>query len=324
MTTSILTIDGPTVRKLLDWPSLIDTVRAAMIATSQGEAELPLRWGLKIPGDRGIIGMMPGYLAPAGAAGVKLVSLNPHAAQQGRSSHLGLMVVYDADGLVPRAIMCGATITALRTAAATAVATEALARKDVKTLAILGSGEQAEAHLQVLPLVRPFSDIRIWGRDSDKAQALAARFKSCRAVPSVAEAVAGATVVCTVTSSSAPVLFGSQVEPGMHINLVGSSTPDKREVDDDLVASAEFFVDYCPSAMAQAGEFLHARSAGRVNDRHIRAEIGEVLAGRRGGRATDETVTIYKSLGIAAQDIAAAWLAVSRAHKWGVGTSVDI
>ena len=305
MSSTIRIIDGETIRKLAPPEDLIGWMREAMIAVSQREVELPLRRGMPLPDDMGAIGMMPGYVGGnIQAAGVKLVSLVPPQRRKG-SSHLGLMVLYDADGLLPQAVMCGATITAIRTAAATANATDLLARRDSSSLAILGSGEQAYAHVDAIRAIRAIDDLRIWGIDESHVSSLA-QSKGGRACSSVREAVAGADIICTVTAAGEPILFGKDLSPGTHVNLVGSSFPDKREADDEVVTRSRFFVDYLPSTLDQAGEFLHARDAGLVTEDHIQGEIGAVASGEIPGRLSEDEITVYKSLGVAAQDIVTA------------------
>lgn len=323
MSTELRIIDATTIRKLAPPEILIPKMRQAMVAVSRREVVLPLRQAMQLPQGAGGIGMMPGFVAgEIKSAGVKLVSLVPPDRRKG-SSHLGLMVLYDADGLVPQAILCGATVTSVRTSAVTAMATDALARTAASSLAVLGAGEQGEAHVRALQHVRRFTDIRIWDRRIEKAQEVAQR-QGGRAVASLAEAVAGADVICTVTSARDPILFGARVAAGSHVNLVGSSFPDAREVDDDLVAHSRFFVDYLPSTMAQAGEFLHALQAGRITEAHIAGEIGAVVDGTIAGRQSAAEITVYKSLGVAAQDIVTARLVFELACQSSLGSVVSI
>lgn len=320
---SLRIIDGATIRRLAPPDKLIGWMREAMIAVSRREVELPMRRAMVLPDDMGAIGMMPGYVgAEANSAGVKLVSLVPPERRKG-SSHLGLMVLYDADGLVPVAILCGGTVTAVRTSAATANATDLLARKDATKLAILGSGEQAAAHIDALRMVRSIDDVRIWGIDQDQVRHLAAE-KGGRACNTVDEALDGTDIVCTLTAASEPILFGRQLADGMHVNLVGSSFPDKREADDEVVTKSRFFVDYLPSTLDQAGEFLHAREAGLVSDDHILGEIGAIATGEIEGRKSHSDITVYKSLGVAAQDIMTARRVFKLACDAGLGTLADI
>ncbi len=310
---------------ILTYPACIDVVEQAMQITSAGEVTLPLRHGLPLP--NGMMGMMYGYLGEPQCFGIKLVSLFPGNAGSELSSHMGLMVLYEAERGQPLAIMDGGLVTAIRTAAASASATRALAREDATTLAIIGAGEQAEAHLSAIPCVRNIRTVHIWARDAGKAQALAehstldAQFQICA---SVAEAVSGADVVCTVTSATEPLLFGRDVDEGTHVNLVGSSFPDRAEADSDLVARARYFVDYKPSTLAQAGEYLTAVAAGRIDESHILAEIGEVTAGRSPGRKSTGEITVYKSLGVASQDLAAARYVYEQAVHAGRTQTINI
>jgi ornithine cyclodeaminase len=225
--------------------------------------------------------------------------------------------------------MESSVLTAIRTAAASVVATRALARENSRVLAVIGTGEEAVSHVEAFQAVRPFERLLVWGRNPVAAQRLADRAsgvgaRDVRVVSSVREALAEADVVCTVTSSPDPLLFGADVRRGTHLCLVGASIPSCREVDDACVERSRFFVDYRGSAMAQAGELLHAIREGVVTEAHIVAEIGEVLAGTSPGRRSDAEVTVYKSLGVAAQDLAAAMLVYRRAVELNVGTLAPV
>lgn len=301
-------LDAQAIDQLVSLDDLISWVREAMIATSKRQIELPLRQAMKISDVLGAIGMMPGYLETEAAAGVKLVSLVPPSKRKG-SSHLGLMVLYDADGLVPKAILDGAHITTIRTAAASAVATDLLARKDAKTLAIFGAGEQALSHVRALSHIRDIQDIRIWNRSTvsgklaDLIQTLKADGFPARPVETVQQAAKGADIICTVTGAAEPFLFAEHIDPGAHVNLVGSSHSQAREVGTGLLQLGPTFLDFEPSARAQAGEIIAAVEEGVLTWQDIAGEIGDVLSERTAGRANAEQVTIYKSLGIASQDI---------------------
>lgn len=300
-----------------------------MRRVSTGTTALPLRTGLPIPGSDGMLGMMPGYLDQPPSFGIKLVSLFPGQRQTGLSSHSGLLLLFETVTGRPVALLNAGEITAIRTAAASAVATRALARSDAKILGIVGTGEQAQAHIEALPMVRQFERIVIWGRHSDRARSLAesaaAKFNGTITISAtVDDLLAEADVVCTLTSSPEPILEGRSVRAGTHLSVVGSSFPTRREIDDDCVARSSFFVDYRASALAQAGELLHAIRAGRVTESHIRAEIGEVLSGSSPGRTSPSEITLYKSLGVAAQDLTAACTAVAAAHAAGAGVLVNV
>ena len=302
--------DADQVEELLDYPGCIEAMRRAMIALSSGERPQPLRQIFTV-GDDQMWGIMLGDLAALSTFGAKLVSLFADPERPGRTRHQGVVVAYDG---VTGAISCIADaepITKIRTACATAVATDALARADAEVLAIFGGGVQAEAHLRALPLVRHFSEILLWGRSLEKTRALAEQMSGLVGQPIVPiadgkEAAGRADVICTVTSSREPILLGDWVKPGTHINLVGSGMLGPVEVDTALVARAHYVADYRPGVLAQGAELAVARDAGVIDDSHVIAEIGEVLAGRVRARENDEQITIYKSLGHVAQDLAAA------------------
>ena len=302
--------DAGEVEELLDYPGCIDAMRSAMIALSSGERPQPLRtiWPV---GDGEMWGIMPGDLAALSAFGAKLGSVFRDPERPGCTRHQGVVVVFDGKTGAVSCIADAEPITKIRTACATAVATDALARKDAEVLAVFGSGVQAEAHLRALPLVRDFREILLWGRSAEKTRVLAEEMSEAigQAIVPLADAeevTRRADVICTVTSSREPVILGDWVRPGTHLNLVGSSLLGPVEVDAALVAKARYVADYRPGVIAQGAELAAARDAGLVDDSHVAAEIGEVLAGRIAGRQNDEQITIYKSLGHVAQDLAAA------------------
>ncbi|HEV2567927.1 ornithine cyclodeaminase family protein [Sphingomonas sp.] len=312
-------IDGATIRDLVTPDVSRELMAAAMKMTSLREVELPLRRCLKLPDGLGMLSAMPGFVRPIAAAGLKLISLVPPASRKG-SSHLGLMILYEAEGLTPRAILCGATITALRTAAVSALATDRLARKDAKVLTILGSGEQAVAHIEALAPVRNWGECRVWTRNPMALDEILARHGDLlpiRASDDPLEAVAGADVVCTVTAAREPLVCAEAIGPGTHLNLVGSSTSDSWEVEPELMRRASVFIDYWPSIMDQAGELLAAFRTGLVTPSHVQAEIGEVLLGRHPGRSGSGEITVFKSVGIASQDIVMAAYVAEQAIACG-------
>lgn len=322
-------ITGADVRQLLPYGDCVEAVAAAMRAVSAGSTVMPLRQIMRLPGGQGALGTMPGYLGDPECFGIKLLSLFPGNPAAGLSSHLGLYLLCEAGNGRPLALMEASALTAIRTAAASVVATRALARANSSVLAIIGTGEEAHSHLEAFQAVRPFERLLVWGRNPTAAQVLADRaqelgFDKVCVVPGVPQALAEADVVCAVTASPNPLLNGADVRPGTHLCLVGASIPTSREVDDACVAMSRFYVDYRASAMAQAGELLHAIESGAVTESHVVAEIGEVLAGTSPGRGSDAEVTVYKSLGVAAQDLAAATLVYRRAVELGVGTLAPI
>jgi len=323
----LLIVSGADVRRALPVSDCIEAVDRAMRAFSSGGADVPLRTIMQLPGGRNFFGVMPGYLGDPRGLGAKILTVYPDNPKHGLSSHIGLVVLFDTEIGFPLAVMDAAEITAIRTAAASAVATRALARKDAAHLAILGTGEQAVTHLEAISKVRLLRTVRIWGRSLDKAERFAseqgARLSMHIEVSKTAEeAVKSADIVCTVTGSHEPVLKGAWLGRGAHVNLVGSSRLSSREVDDDVVAAARFYVDSRTSARAEAGELKHATDAGRVGANHILGEIGEVLSGSVAGRTGDADITVYKSLGVAVQDMAAAHVIYDRAIRDGIGTRV--
>jgi ornithine cyclodeaminase len=306
---SIRFFDAAQVEELLDYPGCIDAVRRAMIALSSGERAQPLRqiW----PVGDGAWGIMPGELSALSTFGAKLVSVFADPERPGCTRHQGVVVAYDGKTGAVSCIADAEPITRIRTGCASAVATDALARKDSEVLAIFGTGVQADAHLRALPLVRDFREILLWGRSEEKTRRFAEQMseelgRAITPVLDAREAASRADVICTVSSSPAPILLGEWVRTGTHVNLVGSSYVGPTEVDSALVARSRYIADYRPGVLAQAAELAIARDAGLVDDSHVVGEIGEVLAGRIPGRENDEQVTIYKSLGHVAQDLASA------------------
>ena len=303
-------IDAAEVRARLTYPLCIPIVRDAMIAFSRGETRQLLRSIIPL-GTGKIFGIMPGALGGEALFGAKLVSIFHDNVAKGGPSHQGVVVLFDGRDGAPVCIVDGGEITAIRTAAASAVATDALARPDATRLAILGSGVQALAHARAIAEVRTLSHIAVWARASDKAARLAETVGAelgvaTVAAPSVEAAVADAAIVCTVTGASEPILMSQWIKPGTHLNVVGSSVAGPAEVDEALVARTRFIADSREGVLAQGGEFLRAKQAGLVVDAHVVGEIGEVLAGTLEGRQSPEQLTIYKSLGHVVQDLAAA------------------
>jgi ornithine cyclodeaminase len=317
------------VERALPLADCIAAVEAAMVATSAGEADLPLRTHLPIRGSKGKLVVMPGMLGPLRVFGLKIVSKFPRPAGDPHGSHVGMVIIFDADNGLPLAMLEGGVLTEIRTAAASALATRALSRPESKVLAVLGTGAQAEWHARAIPVVRPIEQLRIWGRNPVHAAALAQRLGTelklpVSAVASAADAVRGADIVCTTTSSPEPILRGEWLEPGMHLNLVGSAIPTTAEVDIECVRRAGFYVDSRTAAAAEAGELRAALAAGAITADHVLGEIGEVLAGRAPGRASTAQITLYKSLGVASQDLAAGLRAYRNATALELGPDLHL
>jgi len=316
------------VRALLPMSECIDLMQRTMISVSQGRVVLPLRSLLVLPGGRGLMGNMPAYLAEPECFGVKLVSIMRNNNPPAYSSHLGVVMLFEAEHGQPVALLDAAEITAIRTAAASALATRLLAREDAGVLALIGAGEQARAHLEAMLTVRSLRHIRVWARDSAKAAAFAqtegARHGiAIESAPTVREAVAGADIICTLTKAREPIVLGEWVEPGSHLNVVGSSIAGAAEIDTAAVVKARFFVDYRDSTIHEGGEYLRALNVGAITADHILAEIGEVANGSKAGRRSATDVTLYKSLGIAPQDLAAAHFVLAKARALGSGKVIE-
>lgn len=304
-------IDRDEVARRLTYPAAIRIVREAMIALSRGETRQLLRSILTLSPGR-LYGSMTGALGPQAPFGSKLISAFAENRARGRQSHQGLVVLFDPDSGAPVCAVHAGEVTAIRTAAASAVATDALARRDSRTLAILGYGEQAATHLRAIREVRPLERVTVWGRSPERAADFARRMEAevripIRAAGSVREAIAEADIVCTVTASSEPVLLGAWIRPGTHLNLVGSSYLGPVEVDGALVARSRFIADSREGCLRQGAEFVKAREAGLIGEEHLVAEIGEVLGGAVAGRRNDEEITVYKSIGHIVQDLSTAW-----------------
>lgn len=325
----MITLAKSDVASLLNMTVAIDLVEKAMISTVNGAAVLPLRHAMDV-GAPNLLGVMSGALSQPPCYGTKLISLFPDNPAKGFSSHLGLMVLFERENGTPTALMDAGILTAIRTAAASAVATRALARKDATTLTIIGTGEQAWHHIESMLAVRDITDLRIVSRTPQSAQKFAQ--KAGAAYPglsitcpsNVKEAVRGADIICTVTSAKDTVLQGAWVEKGCHVNAVGASIPTLREIDQDMITRARLFVDYRPSALSQAGDIIASIKAGVIDETHILGEIGEVLEGAIKGRDSQNEITLYRSMGIAAQDLICAHYVMEQSKLRGLGTQISI
>src|SRR6266540_4337759 len=291
-------LDEPAVAQRLHYQELIPAVAQALAALSSGKVVQPVRTVLPVAPHHGFFAVMPAY-AGEGGLGAKLVTFYPQ--NVGTHTHHALIVMFKAETGEPLAVMDGRLITEMRTAAASAVATERLARPDVSVLGLLGSGVQAGSHLAALRHVRSFKDVRVWSPRN--APAFAQRH-GVKAVATAADAVRGADVVVVATSATTPLLQGRWLSPGAHVNAVGATHPDWRELDDDLVTTARVFVDSREAALRESGDVIAAR-------REV-TEIGAVVAGVHPGRRTPEEVTLFKSVGVAVEDVAAAALVLQR------------
>ena len=309
-------IDRDEVARRLTYEVCIPIVRDAMIALSCGETKQMLRSIMTLSEGR-LFGIMPGAMGAHAPFGAKLISVFHGNFARGIQSHQGVVVLFDPESGAPVCVAHAGEITAIRTAAASAVATDVLAREDSKRLALLGYGEQAQTHARAIKKVRDIETITVWGRSSERACAFAEKMQSelgipVRPVPDARDAVAEADIVCTITSAPDPILKGEWVRPGTHVNVVGSSYAGPVEIDIELVVRSRFIVDSRESVLHQGAEFLRAKASGVIGDDHIAGEIGEVLAGKVQGRRSEDEITIYKSLGHVVQDLASAWVLYSQ------------
>lgn len=304
----MIVLNGDDVRKHLPMATAIELIDQVMVAVSDGKAHLPLRTAMDIDGVNKL-GMMPGVLSEPPVYGVKLISLFPGNPSKGLSSHIGAMVLFDPDTGAPWAMVDADALTAIRTAAASAVATRALSRTDAQVLALVGTGEQAHTHLAAICAVRDIRQVRVAGRTPNRAadfiDSVAVQYPDIgfHAAADAQDALCGADIVCTLTSSTTPVIRRDWIAAGTHVNAVGASVPSIQEIDTELVIASRLFTDYRPSALAQARDIIAAIDSGAIDADHILGEIGEVLAGRVQGRRSDADITLYRSLGIAAQDL---------------------
>ena len=327
----VLIVNQREVAQLLPMDACIEAMATAFVALTRGEAAMPLRQIVWRPDRTGALGLMPSRLereGGAGSLGAKIVTFFPKNEGTELDSHQGAVLLFEAERGRLLAVIDATSVTAIRTAAVSAVATRALARPDAKDLALVGSGVQARTHLEAIRAVRPLARVRVASLTPERAQAFARRESerlglAVTACASVREAVEGADVVCTVTSSRAPVVEGAWLAPGAHINAVGSSVAAARELDTAAVVRSRLFVDRRESALAEAGDFLIPRGEGAVSDAHIQAELGEVLTGAHPGRTARDEITLFKSVGLAVEDLAAARLIFATAQTRGAGTYVE-
>ncbi len=325
----MLIISEREVPGLLPMAECIEVMSSALATLARGGALMPLRTMLHVPPKAGIVAMMPAYLGEPDALGVKVITVFNGNRGTEYDSHQGAVLLFGADHGDLIAVIDASSVTAIRTAAVSGLATRLLARADAGDLCILGSGVQARTHLEAMMVVRPVHRVRVWSRTPHNARVFANVEASRYSVPidvmpDVASAVAGADIICATTSARDPILRGEWIAPGAHINAVGSSTPTAREIDTGGVVRASLFVDRRESTLREAGDFLIPRSEGAIGDDHIRAELGEVLVGSHGGRTHREEITLFKSLGLAVEDVAAAYHIYAGAIRTGGGTRVEL
>jgi ornithine cyclodeaminase len=320
--TNILILNEHEVEHLLTMRECIGVMEEALASLARGEVHNPLRSVVRAAEAKGFLGLMPAFRGGAVPLfALKEVCIFPGNPARGLDTHLGAVLLHSGETGELMGVMNAAAITAIRTAAVSAVATRLLAREDARSLAIIGAGVQGRTHLEAIPLVRKIDDIRIVSRNREKAEALAG--KGARVVESVEEAVSGADIIVTATSSREPVIKREWIADGVHINAVGSSIAAARELDGATVAAASLFIDRRESTVNESGDYLSALREGAIGDDHIRGEIGDILIGKSSGRTSPGEITLFKSLGLAVEDLASAEFLFEKAKREGAGTWVD-
>ncbi len=322
-------ISGEQVRGLLDPDELIAALERAHIQFSAGRVVMPVRLVVPLPEIQGRISSMPAFMSEGRALGIKTISYFRDNPKQGLPPILATISLYSAESGKLLVLMDGVHVTALRTACASAMATRALARPETPVLGVLGAGTQARTHIRALSRVRAIERVLIWSPSRVSAIYVKEELEDELGFPikpqeSAEAVVRQADILTTVTDASEPVLEAAWLKPGVHVNAVGSHRPDAREMGGDTVRRATVVVDSLDAVRAECGDILLALQEGAITPDHVRGEIGDVLAGARPGRTRDDEITLYKSVGIAAQDVAAASLVYRRALEQGVGTEVEI
>lgn len=325
----VLIADQDQVSELLPMNECIEVMEQAFRLASEGDVILPLRTMMVLPDHESLLGLMPSYLGGINSLGVKVIAAFPKNLGTEYDSHQGVILLFDAERGLLRAIVDATAVTAIRTAACSGVATRLLARNDAGDLAIIGAGTQARAHLEAMLCVRPVRRVRVFSVPHESAVAFSKR-ESARygidieVASSAQAAVDGADIICTVTSSPKPVLQGAWLKTGAHINAVGAFTPVTRELDTEAVVRSRLYADRRESLKAESGEYLIPAGKGIIDESHIVGEIGQVLLGTAPGRTTPDEITLFKSLGIAIEDIASAHHIYKQAGETGTGTWIEI
>lgn len=317
------------VTELLPMRECIELMDGVLRTLTGGGALLPLRTVLRLPDNRGIFGVMPAQLSAPASLGLKAIAVFPGNEGTRLDSHQGVVLLLDPLTGAPLAILDASSITAIRTAAVSGVATRLLAREDAGDLALLGSGVQAKSHLEAMAAVRKLRRVRVYSPHAPRREEFTRWARehlaiTADAVSSPEAAVVGADLICTTTSSRTPVVQGEWIEPGAHINAVGSSIPTARELDSGAVAGGRLYVDRRESAVNEAGDYLIPLGEGAIGPGHILGELGEVLTGAVPGRTGGSEITIFKSLGIAVEDLASAHHVLRKAEARGIGLVTEL
>ncbi|MGE5619484.1 MAG: ornithine cyclodeaminase family protein [Sphingomonadaceae bacterium] len=325
----VLMLSRSDVEGMITMPEAIEVLRGAFAEFSRGEAAMPARSVILVPENQGWFGVMPAYLFSSGALGLKSVTVFKGNPAKGMPATLGLTLLLDPTTGVPLSVMEAGHLTGVRTAAVSGLATSLLAHEDASELAILGAGGQGRFHLVAMTTVRPIRRVRVFDASGENAERFrremqSATSASIEVASSPEEAVRGADVIVTTSTSRTPIVEYPWLKPGAHINGVGSHSPDAREIGGEVIAHARVVVDSKDAALAEAGDLLIPISDGLVTAAQLSDELGEVVMGRKPGRTSPEQITVYKSVGIAIQDVAVANLVYRKALAAGVGTEVDL
>jgi alanine dehydrogenase len=325
----MLILSEKEVQSLAEVEELIPVLERAHIQYSTGKAVMPVRLVVPLPQIEGRITSMPGYLNEDKALGMKVVTFFPNNLKQNLPQILATVMLFSADTGKMIAAMDGNYITAIRTACVSAMATRALANPESRVLGVLGAGVQARAHIRALTQIRKISEIRVYDIFEASARQLQESLQKesgikINVVQSAREAVRGADLLVTVTTAKEPIVKKEWLQPGMHINAVGSHRPDLREIDGATLAGAKVVVDSREAIMAECGDILLAIQEKAITAESVHAEIGEVLAGKKPGRTSSDEITLYKAVGIAIQDVATAHLVYRRALERNVGTNIEV
>jgi len=324
----VLFVNESGVHELLTMKACIPLMRDALMSFAKGDVVMPLRSKVGLPDGSGLLGLMPGYLGNPESFGLKVVSVMPNNHGTGYDSHQGVVMLFGVEHGEPLAIVDATAITEVRTAAASGAATDALANPDAGDLALLGSGTQARSHLSAMKSIRKLRRVRVWSRAQANAERFARDERERHGIEievssSAADAVRDADLICTTTASREPILRGEWLAPGAHVNAVGACFSNSRELDTETARRARFFADSRESCLNEAGDFIIARDEGAFRDDHLLGEIGEVLLEKIPGRLSSGDVTVYESLGIAIEDLAAAHFIHQRAKETGAGTWLE-
>jgi alanine dehydrogenase len=322
-------INRAEVQKLLPMDAAVEIMAQALKLLAGGQVVMPRRAVMWLPDKTGVLGMMPSYSASSKVIGLKAITVFPENSKIGYDSHQGVVMLFEAQHGRLLAVIDAGEITAVRTAAISGVATRLLARTDAGNLVILGSGVQARKHLEAMLLVRKISRIAVWNPSPGSARRFAeSESKRCRLPIEVQESsradVSRADIICTVTPSVEPVLFGESIPDGAHINAVGACQPHARELDTAAVVKARLFVDSRESALSESGDFLFPKKEGAIGDNHIVGELGNLAFGEIEGRRSDNEITLFESLGLAIEDLIAAEYIYRQAVEKGIGTEVEL